>query len=112
MLRSVTKLSLAIFDDSRGAMRIIGLCVVMTGANLLAWTWVFLAFHSRLLLFGTALIACCFGLRHAVDADHVAVSGNAKEWNGMTVFYTSYDAPVGGREGQLGGMKSGSRGEG
>jgi hypothetical protein len=52
MLRSVAKLSLAIFDDSRGTMRVISLCVVMTGVNLLAWTWVFVVFHSRLLCFG------------------------------------------------------------
>ncbi|MBV9200165.1 MAG: HoxN/HupN/NixA family nickel/cobalt transporter [Alphaproteobacteria bacterium] len=72
------KLSLAIFDDCRGAVRvkIIGVYSVLIGANLLAWAWAVVAFYERPVLLGTALIAYGFGLRHAVDADHIAAIDN------------------------------------
>ena len=37
-----------------------------------AWVAALAAFHSHPLLLGTALLAYTFGLRHAVDADHIA----------------------------------------
>jgi nickel/cobalt transporter (NiCoT) family protein len=40
--------------------------------NASAWLVAFAAFHARPLLLGTALLAYTFGLRHAVDADHIA----------------------------------------
>lgn len=45
-------------------------------ANLAAWAWAFLAFHHHPVLLGTALLAYSFGLRHAVDADHIAAIDN------------------------------------
>ena len=45
-------------------------------ANLLAWGWAIAAFRGNALLLGTALIAYGFGLRHAVDADHIAAIDN------------------------------------
>jgi nickel/cobalt transporter (NiCoT) family protein len=53
--------------------RLFGLLVA---ANLAAWAWALLAFHDRPLLLGTALLAWSFGLRHAVDADHIAAIDN------------------------------------
>jgi len=50
--------------------------MVLVAANLLAWAWAFAAFHSYPLLLATALIAYGFGLRHAVDADHIAAIDN------------------------------------
>jgi len=44
--------------------------------NLLAWLWALLAFRDHPLLLGTALLAYSFGLRHAVDADHIAAIDN------------------------------------
>ncbi len=44
--------------------------------NVLAWAWALLAFHGYPLLLGTALLAYTFGLRHAVDADHIAAIDN------------------------------------
>jgi nickel/cobalt transporter (NiCoT) family protein len=72
------RLSLAILADRRGAVRfkIGGLYSVLIAANLLAWVWAFSAFHDQPLLLGTALIAYGFGLRHAVDADHIAAIDN------------------------------------
>ena len=44
--------------------------------NLFAWGWAWLAFHSRPMLMGTALLAWVLGLRHALDADHLAAIDN------------------------------------
>ncbi len=69
---------LAIFDDgaNRLASKVIGLYGALIAANLLVWVWAFAAFHSYPLLLATALIAYGFGLRHAVDADHIAAIDN------------------------------------
>jgi high-affinity nickel-transport protein len=60
--------------DLRG--RVIGLYVILGAANLAAWAWAVLAFHTYPLLLGTALLAYGFGLRHAIDADHIAAIDN------------------------------------
>ncbi|CAB3746632.1 HoxN/HupN/NixA family nickel/cobalt transporter [Paraburkholderia humisilvae] len=44
----------------------------LIAANLGAWAWALIAFRHYPLLLGTALLAYGFGLRHAVDADHIA----------------------------------------
>src|SRR5258708_22536254 len=49
---------------------------VLVGANLAAWAWALVAFDSYPVLLGTALLAYSFGLRHAVDADHIAAIDN------------------------------------
>src|SRR5882757_5013450 len=46
------------------------------GFNVLAWVWAFVAFHAYPMLLGTALLAYSLGLRHAVDADHIAAIDN------------------------------------
>lgn len=55
-------------------------CIVtytgLIAANLLAWGWALLAFRDYPVLLGTALLAYSFGLRHAVDADHIAAIDN------------------------------------
>lgn len=45
-------------------------------ANVAAWSWAFALFHDRPVLLGTALLAWSLGLRHAVDADHIAAIDN------------------------------------
>ena len=69
---------LAIFDDGaeRLASKVIGLYSALIAVNLLVWVWAFAAFHAYPLLLATALIAYGFGLRHAVDADHIAAIDN------------------------------------
>ncbi len=52
------------------------LLVTLAAANLLAWGWAWLAFAGNPVLLGTALLAWVFGLRHAVDADHIAAIDN------------------------------------
>ncbi|MEH1978420.1 MAG: HoxN/HupN/NixA family nickel/cobalt transporter [Nostoc sp.] len=44
--------------------------------NILVWVVALIAFHSYPLLLGTAVLAYSFGLRHAVDADHIAAIDN------------------------------------
>jgi nickel/cobalt transporter (NiCoT) family protein len=41
-----------------------------------AWIWAFLAFHDKPVLLRTAFLAYTFGLRHGVDADHIAAIDN------------------------------------
>jgi high-affinity nickel-transport protein len=65
-------------DDSAGNLRgrVIALYLLLVGANIAAWLWAFLAFGEHPVLLGTALLAYTFGLRHAVDADHIAAIDN------------------------------------
>jgi nickel/cobalt transporter (NiCoT) family protein len=55
---------------------LIGIYGWLVAANLAAWAWAFLMFHDQPLLLGTALLAYGFGLRHGVDADHIAAIDN------------------------------------
>jgi len=48
----------------------------LIAVNIAAWVWAFAAFADYPLLLGTALLAYSFGLRHAVDADHIAAIDN------------------------------------
>jgi high-affinity nickel-transport protein len=49
-----------------------GLLLLLVLANLAAWAWAWIGFAGQPALLGTALLAWVFGLRHAVDADHIA----------------------------------------
>ena len=53
-----------------------GLYGLLIAGNIAAWLWALLAFGDQPLLLGTALLAYGFGLRHAVDADHIAAIDN------------------------------------
>jgi high-affinity nickel-transport protein len=44
--------------------------------NVVAWALAFFAFAKHPVLLGTALLAYSFGLRHAVDADHISAIDN------------------------------------
>lgn len=44
--------------------------------NLAAWGWALLTFGSNSSLLAASLLAWCYGLRHAVDADHIAAIDN------------------------------------
>ncbi|HEY4382790.1 MAG TPA: HoxN/HupN/NixA family nickel/cobalt transporter [Acidobacteriaceae bacterium] len=64
-------------DDARDTRtKVIGIYVVLLVFNLAAWLWAFVAFHPYPLLLGTSLLAYSLGLRHAVDADHIAAIDN------------------------------------
>jgi len=53
-----------------------GLFPVLITLNIAAWAWALEISQGRPALLGTALLAWVFGLRHAVDADHIAAIDN------------------------------------
>ena len=63
-------------QDADLAGKIAGLYCVLVIANVLAWIWALVAFRDYPVLIGTAFLAYTFGLRHAVDADHIAAIDN------------------------------------
>ena len=68
----------ALFDDVPGNLRgkVIGIYGILLTFNLGAWLWAGIALHHYPVLLGTAVLAYSFGLRHAVDADHIAAIDN------------------------------------
>ncbi|MDO7836656.1 HoxN/HupN/NixA family nickel/cobalt transporter [Sphingobium sp. HBC34] len=56
--------------------RITGLMAALVAANIAIWLWAIAIFHAQPLMLGTALLAWGLGLRHAVDADHIAAIDN------------------------------------
>ena len=61
-------------NDVKG--RIVSMYALLISFNLGAWAWALIAFHHYPVLLGTAFMAYTFGLRHAVDADHIAAIDN------------------------------------
>ena len=53
-----------------------GFLGLLIAANFAAWAWAWQAFADRPAVLATALLAWMFGLRHAVDADHIAAIDN------------------------------------
>ncbi|MGO9818038.1 MAG: HoxN/HupN/NixA family nickel/cobalt transporter [Acidocella sp.] len=68
----------SIFDDSSLLVKskIIGMYAFLFAANIGGWIYAFIAFHNSPVFLGTALLAWGYGLRHAVDADHIAAIDN------------------------------------
>jgi high-affinity nickel-transport protein len=56
--------------------RILTIYGLLTAVNLGIWALTIITFKGNAVLIGTALIAYSFGLRHAVDADHIAAIDN------------------------------------
>ncbi len=67
-----------VFDERATSLRrpVIGIYALLILGNLAAWAWAWAAFRAQPVLLGTALLAYGFGLRHAVDADHIAAIDN------------------------------------
>lgn len=65
-------------DDHAGhtRARITAIGTLLLLFNAAAWLWALAAFHHYPVLLGTAFLAWSFGLRHAVDADHIAAIDN------------------------------------
>src|SRR3954451_9157509 len=61
---------------SRSAGSATGLFLILIALNIGAWAWALAISQGRPALLGTALLAWVFGLRHAVDADHIAAIDN------------------------------------
>ena len=56
--------------------RVVAIYALLAVINLGAWIWAVFAFDGQPLLLSTGLLAWGFGLRHAVDADHIAAIDN------------------------------------
>ncbi len=68
-----------VFNDSSRDLRrkITGIYALLIAFNIVAWVLAFAGFSARYpALLGTALLAYTFGLRHAVDADHISAIDN------------------------------------
>ncbi|HTV26784.1 MAG TPA: HoxN/HupN/NixA family nickel/cobalt transporter [Xanthobacteraceae bacterium] len=65
-------------DDASSDRRakILALYAFLLTANALVWIWAMIALAGRPTLIGTAILAYVLGLRHAVDADHIASIDN------------------------------------
>jgi high-affinity nickel-transport protein len=56
--------------------KIAAIYMLLFAANAAVWTWAFIALSGHPTLLGTAMLAYVLGLRHAVDADHIAAIDN------------------------------------
>jgi len=68
----------SIFNDRPGDTRrkLTALYAFLVAANVGAWIWAVLAFRGHPVLLASAVLAYTLGLRHAVDADHIAAIDN------------------------------------
>src|SRR5580693_3548596 len=58
------------------ASKVYAIFALLVAFNVAAWALAFVAFAKHPILLGTALLAYTFGLRHAVDADHISAIDN------------------------------------
>jgi high-affinity nickel-transport protein len=67
-----------LLNDACGSVRtkILSIYAVLLVFNVGTWLWAFIAFRHYPMLLGTSFLAYSFGLRHAVDADHIAAIDN------------------------------------
>lgn len=81
----------------------IAMLTVLLAANGMTWVWAWHAFRDRPMLLGTALLAWVFGLRHAVDADHIGAIDNVvrklvqnrrRAWDAGLFFALGHSATV------------------
>ncbi|SFT65595.1 high-affinity nickel-transport protein [Kosakonia arachidis] len=64
--------SALLFRNPRACLLIVMLLMM----NIAAWGWAFFTFGDSASLMAASLLAWCYGLRHAVDADHIAAIDN------------------------------------
>ena len=69
---------LRVFDDEAEAPKVKTaiLYVVLLVTNVVSWLAAFVQFRDQPVLLGSAFLAYTFGLRHAVDPDHIAAIDN------------------------------------
>jgi len=67
-----------LFNDAGGNLRnkVTGIYTLLFAANIAAWGWALVALKDFPILLGTAVLAYSFGLRHALDVDHIAAIDN------------------------------------
>jgi high-affinity nickel-transport protein len=62
--------------DSIAQIRIVVVYAILLAGNAMAWLGAWILFSDRPTLLGAAVLAYVLGLRHAVDADHIAAIDN------------------------------------
>jgi nickel/cobalt transporter (NiCoT) family protein len=72
---SIVKIALDDASTDRRA-KLAAIYGLLLAANAIIWTWAAIALAGRPALLGTAVLAYVLGLRHAVDADHIAAIDN------------------------------------
>src|SRR6266508_3259208 len=74
----MTKFLLQAFGDDvlPARRRVTAIYLMLIATNVLTWAWAFALFHDYPVLLGTCFLAYSLGLRHAVDADHIAAIDN------------------------------------
>ncbi len=73
----ISFLRILFYDEAANTRaRVFAIYGILLVFNLAAWFWALFAFHRYPVLLGTAFLAYSFGLRHAVDADHIAAIDN------------------------------------
>ena len=63
-------------DAENVRFKVAGIYAILVAANIAVWAWALTEFRHYPILLGTALLAYSFGLRRAVDADHIAAIDN------------------------------------
>ena len=63
-------------NQSSVRRRIAVIYLFLIAFSLAVWAWAWIALHGLPVLLGTAVVAYGLGLRHAVDADHIAAIDN------------------------------------
>jgi nickel/cobalt transporter (NiCoT) family protein len=77
LLIVLTFLKAAVDDGSADRRGKIGaIYALLLTANAVIWAWAVIALAGRPTLLGTAVLAYVLGVRHAVDADHIAAIDN------------------------------------
>jgi high-affinity nickel-transport protein len=74
MFTAITRLFSENSPDVRA--RLVTIYTVLAVLNIGAWLWAIVAFYEKPALLGVALVIYGLGLRHAVDADHIAAIDN------------------------------------
>jgi high-affinity nickel-transport protein len=74
--RTLTKLGPLYDRRTTLKTRITAMYVFLSALNIGAWSWAFIVFRSNPTLMGVALLIYGLGMRHAVDADHIAAIDN------------------------------------
>jgi high-affinity nickel-transport protein len=73
----VSRVRTLLNDEAGGTKaKVVFIYGILLTLNLAAWCWALAAFHHYPVLLGTSFLAYSFGLRHAVDADHIAAIDN------------------------------------
>ena len=74
MLQGFKALFAAGAPDLKARLAIVAATLALLNAG--AWLWAFVAFRDKPTMLGVALVIYGLGLRHAVDADHIAAIDN------------------------------------